>query len=57
MTTINLIILENTNLDDFELTDLLQEQLDGLSQEELGVGSAPTMDTNSASPGAPGLAL
>ena len=45
-------ILENTNLDEFELTDLPREQLDGSSQEELGIGLVPTMDTNST----PGLA-
>ena len=46
-------ILENTVLDEFELTDLLQELLDGSLQEEPGVRSAPTMDTNSTSGMAP----
>ena len=40
--------LENTILDEFELTDLSRELLDGLLQKEPGVGSAPTMDTNRA---------
>ena len=39
-------ILQNTNLDKYELTDSSREQLDGLSQEELGVGSPLTMDSN-----------
>ena len=45
-------ILQNTNLDEFEQTDRLQNQLDSLSKEEPSVRLAPTMDTNST----PGLA-
>ena len=40
-------ILENTTLDKLELTNLLWEQLDSSSQEEPGIGSAPTTDVNS----------
>ena len=46
-------ILENTNLDEFELIDSPREQLDDSSQENMGVGSAPTMDTDSTSGLAP----
>ena len=34
-------ILENINLDEFELTDSLQEQLDGSSQEEPALDRLP----------------
>ena len=45
-------ILQNTILDEFELIDLLQELLDGSSQEEPGIRSDPTIDINNM----PGLA-
>ena len=38
-------ILENTNLDEYELIDLSLEQLCDSSQEHTGVEAAPTMDT------------
>ena len=42
-------ILESMNLVKFELTDSPPEQLDDLSQEKLGIGSAPAMDTSNNS--------
>ena len=41
-------ILESTNLDEYEFIDLPMEQHDDLLQEHLGVGIAPTLDTESA---------
>ena len=40
-------ILKSANLDKFKVVDSPCEQHDSLSQELLGVGSAPAMDTSS----------
>ena len=39
-------LLESANFDEFKLVDSPCEQHDGSSQELLGVGPAPTMDTS-----------
>ena len=46
-------ILENTNLDEYELIDVPIEQHSDSTQHNLGVGMAPISDTNSTSGLAP----
>ena len=46
-------ILENTNLDKYEFTDMPMEQPDESPHELTGVGMAPTSDTLSTSGLAP----
>ena len=46
-------MLESTNLDEYKLIDLPVEQHDDSSQEHMGVGMAPTLDTRSTSGLAP----
>ena len=42
-------ILESTNLDEYELTDMPMKQPDALPHQLTGVGMAPTSDTPSSS--------
>ena len=46
-------ILENTKFDEYKYIDLPMEQLEDSAQESLGVGMAPTSNTNSTSGLAP----
>ena len=45
-------ILESTDLNEYELTDMSMEQPDELPHELTGVGMAPTSDTLNTSVGA-----